>query len=93
MQHKAFVSSTFEDLRGHRTAVIAGLRKAGIHVDPMEDWTAFSGEPKVFSQERLKDCDLCVLLVAYRRGHDAEGEVHSITAPSEYIGRRRIGSL
>ena len=38
--HKAFVSSTFEDLKEHRAYVIKALRDAGIHVDPMENWTA-----------------------------------------------------
>jgi uncharacterized protein (DUF58 family) len=37
MAYKAFVSSTFEDLREHRREVIASLRKAGILVDPMEE--------------------------------------------------------
>jgi hypothetical protein len=79
MAHKAFVSSTFEDLKSHRNEVIASLRKAGIHVDPIEDWTAAHEEPKTFSQERMKDCDLCVLLVARRRGHVPQGETLSIT--------------
>lgn len=79
MAHKAFVSSTFEDLKSHRTEVIATLRKAGIHVDPMEEWTASNDEPRVFSQERMKDCDLCVLLVARRRGYVPDGESLSIT--------------
>ena len=79
MTYKAFVSSTFEDLEEHRKAVIASLRKAGIFVDPMEDWTAASDEPKKFSQDRVKNCDLCVLLVAFRRGHVPESEELSIT--------------
>ena len=79
MAYKAFVSATFEDLKGHRQAVIASLRKAGVFVDPMEDWTASSDEPKKFSQDRLKHCDLCVLLVGFRRGHIPKGEELSIT--------------
>ena len=79
MTYKAFVSSTFEDLKAHRAHVIAALRRAGIFVDPMEDWTAAADEPKKFSQDRVKDCDLCVLLVAFRRGHVPEGETLSIT--------------
>ena len=46
---KTFVSSTYEDLKDHRAHVIKALRKSGIFVDPMEDWTAQSDEPKVFS--------------------------------------------
>lgn len=90
MGYKAFVSSTFEDLKEHRATVIAALRQSGIHVDPMEDWTAASAEPKQFSQDRLKDCDLCVLLVAFRRGHVPEGETLSITQ-LEYEAARRSG--
>ena len=38
--YKAFVSSTYEDLKKHRWFVIDALRNSGIHVDPMEDWCA-----------------------------------------------------
>jgi len=76
---KAFVSSTFEDLKDHRAYVVKYLRKAGIFVDPMEDWTAESDEPKQFSRERLDGCDFCVLLVALRRGYVPKGESRSIT--------------
>jgi Domain of unknown function (DUF4062) len=79
MAYKAFVSSTFEDLKEHRREVISALRRAGIFVDPMEDWTASSDEPKKFSQSRIKDCDLCVLIVSFRRGHVPQGEESSIT--------------
>ena len=78
-QLKAFVSSTYIDLKEHRAHVIRALRKAGFYVDPMEDWTADSQEPKLFSQERVDGCDLCVLLVAFRRGHVPKGESESIT--------------
>lgn len=79
MAPKAFVSSTFEDLQEHRAYVIAALRKAGITVDPMEDWTASSSEPKEFSQDRVQGCGLCILIVAFRRGHIPNGEQLSIT--------------
>lgn len=76
---KAFVSSTYEDLKGHRAQVIADLRNAGIFVDPMENWTAAADEPKSFSQKRLEGCHLCVLLVGFRRGYVPSGESKSIT--------------
>ena len=79
MAHKAFVSSTFKDLKNRRDHVIASLRNAGFFVDPMEDWSAASDEPKQFSQDRIRDCDLCVLLVGFRRGHKPNGETLSIT--------------
>ena len=76
---KAFVSSTYEDLKDHRAQVIKDLRKAGIFVDPMEDWTAESDEPKMFSRDRVNDCDFMVLLVAFRRGYIPKNEKRSIT--------------
>ena len=79
MAYRAFVSSTFEDLQEHRAHAIRSLRQAGFTVDPMEEWTADSDEPKRFSQDRLEGCDLCVLLVALRRGHVPEDEDRSIT--------------
>jgi hypothetical protein len=77
--YKAFVSSTYLDLKAHRLFVITSLRKAGFFVDPMEDWTAATDEPKRFSQARVAGCDLCILLIARRRGHVAQGERLSIT--------------
>jgi hypothetical protein len=79
MPYRAFVSSTFVDLKDHRAHVIGSLRRAGFSVDPMEDWTADSDEPKKFSQDRLNGCDLCILLVAFRRGYVPDGGNLSIT--------------
>lgn len=76
---KAFVSSTFIDLKEHRARVIATLRGGGIHVDPMEDWSASSQEPRTFCLDRLQGCNLCILLVGFRRGFVPEGETLSIT--------------
>lgn len=76
---KAFVSSTYADLKDHRATVIRTLRDSGFFVDPMENWTAESDEPKKFSQDRLEGCDFCVLLVALRRGFVPTGETQSIT--------------
>lgn len=77
--YKAFVSSTFIDLKDHRAHVISELRTAGFFVDPMENWTADSDEPKRFSRDRLAGCDLCVLLMGFRRGFMPDGEIRSIT--------------
>src|SRR5262245_39569329 len=76
---RAFVSSTYIDLKEHRARVVDALRKSGIHVDPMEDWTADDREPKQFSRQRVNGCRLCILLVAFRRGYVPEGETLSIT--------------
>lgn len=52
----------------------------------MERWTAASDEPKALSQDRVKDCDFCVLLVGFRRGHIPDGETRSITQPENAPG-------
>jgi hypothetical protein len=76
---RAFVSSTFEDLKRHRQGVIDALRNAGLFVDPMENWQSEADEPTRFSLDRLKDCDVCILLVAYRRGSIPTNSTESIT--------------
>ena len=68
MAVKVFVSSTYIDLKDHRQRVITQLRRAGYHVDPMEDWTSDANEPRQFSLDRLDGCQACVLLVGFRRG-------------------------
>jgi hypothetical protein len=77
--HKVFLSSTYIDLKDHRAHVIEAVRKAGFSVNPMEDWAADPDEPKSFSRDRMLGCDLCILLVAFRRGHIPENESLSIT--------------
>lgn len=91
MAYRAFVSSTFKDLKDHRAHVILALRRAGVSVDPMEDWTADSDEPKKFSQKRVEGCHLCILLVGFRRGHVPEGEKLSITQ-LEYQAAVKLGT-
>src|ERR1017187_1419974 len=76
---RAFVSSTYIDLKEHRQYVIDRLMRAGVTVDPMEMWTAAGDEPKELSKERVRDCDICVLLVGFRRGFVPRGEERSIT--------------
>jgi len=90
MPYKAFVSSTFEDLKDHRSYVISALRKAGFSVDPMEDWVAAISEPKQFSTDRIRGSDLFVLLVAFRRGHVPAGQDLSITQ-LEFQGTVALG--
>lgn len=79
MSYRAFVSSTFLDLREHRQYAIAALRRAGFSVDPMEDWPSSAREPTEVSVDRIAGCDLCILLIARRRGHVPEGKTLSIT--------------
>jgi hypothetical protein len=77
--YKAFVCSTFKDLRAHRNHVIATLRKSGFFVDPMEEWPVDAAEPKTLSQDRVDGCEVCVLIVGFRRGHVPLDESRSVT--------------
>lgn len=87
---KAFVSSTFKDLKDYRRVVIDVLRRCGIAVDPMEDWPADSREAMEFCLQRLEGCNLCVLLVAFRRGYVPPGQQFSITQ-REYLEAQKLG--
>jgi hypothetical protein len=79
MAVKVFVSSTYVDLKEYRQRVITQLRRAGYQVDPMEDWTSDTDEPRRFSLDRLDGCQACILLVGFRRGFVPSGHVRSIT--------------
>lgn len=58
---RAFVSSTYVDLKAPRARVIGRLTPAGIFVDPMENWTADSDDPKepfvARVEEKGQSCD------------------------------------
>jgi len=56
----------------------------------MEGWTASPREPKTFSRQRLNGCDVCVLLIGFRRGHVPAGESLSVTQ-LEYEHAREHG--
>jgi len=45
----------------------------------MEDWAAAKDEPTDLSLDRMRGCDLCVLLVGFRRGHIPNDQELSIT--------------
>jgi len=70
--------------------VIKALRNARFFVDPMEDWTADGDEPRKLSVDRVEGCDLCVLLVGFRRGHIPEESALSVTQ-LEYEAARKQG--
>lgn len=88
--YKAFVSSTFDDLLEHRQEVIRTIQAAGIQIDPMEHWQADRAKPDEFSAVRLSNCDVCILLVAFRRGTLPPGQDRSIVQ-IEYDEARRRG--
>jgi len=89
--YKAFIASTFEDLKEHRARVIESLRSAGFVVDPAEDWRAAATAPREFSAARLEGCNLCILLVGFRRGTIPEGKTGRSITQIEYDEALRRG--
>src|SRR5262245_60554028 len=87
--YQAFVPSTDKDLGPPRAHVIDPLQPSGFVVDPMEKWSADAKAPREFSADRLKDCSLCILLVAFRRGHVPEDSERSITQIEYDEARKR----
>ena len=66
---KVYVSSTYEDLQSHRTAVVQILRQLGHEVVSMEDYVAENAVPLANVTEDVKGCDVLVEIVAWRYGY------------------------
>lgn len=68
MKYRAFVSSTFNDLKEKRAYVVERLRKAGVTPVAMEDWPADAEHPAQLSTKRTAGCHFLIALVAFQRG-------------------------
>lgn len=66
---RVFVSSTFEDLKDHREAVIRGLLQLGHEVVAMEYFTAAGAPPVQVVLEKVGQCDAYVGVFAWRYGY------------------------
>ncbi len=64
-----YLSSTYEDLKDHRTVVFDALRKAGHHVVAMEDYVATDKRPVDKCLTDVKKADMYVGLFAFRYGY------------------------
>ncbi len=78
MAFNAQVISTFEDLKEHRARVIVDLRRTGFSISPKEEWADNNEEREPLSHQRLDRIDLCVVLVALRRGFIPSGSELSV---------------
>ena len=93
---RVFISSTAEDLRDWRLAARDVVLDLGWHPELLNEHGGADARPTVkMCRERLADCDLVVLLVAFRRGWvpdvDAGGDgMQSITA-IELAQARELG--
>jgi len=68
-QLRVYLSSTYEDLKGYREAVFAGLAKAGLDVVRMEDYAAADERPLDLCLRDVAQSDIYVGLYAWRYGY------------------------
>lgn len=89
-RYRAFVSSTRQDLHAHRTRAIQTLTNTGLLVIAEEHLGAKEGDPLQKMRELVRQCDLFVLLVAWRRGYIPPGATQSVVQ-LEYRTAREAG--
>lgn len=65
---RVFISSTSEDLKRYRAAAAEVVRDAGWIADVMDHFPADPDPIVVMCQRRMSECDLFLLLQAFRRG-------------------------
>jgi uncharacterized protein DUF4062 len=81
---KVYVSSTYQDLIDHRTAVDRTLRRMGHDVIGMEQYVAEGSKPVDRCKADVRSADAYVIIVAWRYGHvpgrtASPPDPHSIT--------------
>lgn len=76
---KAFVSSTYIDLKDHRKIVSDQLLRHKRYPEGMELFCSGYGKPWETIQSCMDDCLLCILIVGGRYGSCAEGSAISYT--------------
>ncbi|MBN1466755.1 SUMF1/EgtB/PvdO family nonheme iron enzyme, partial [candidate division KSB1 bacterium] len=63
-----FISSTYKDLVAHRAKARDAVMKAGLRLARMEEFEATTHPPLQTSLDKVRECDLLIVLVAYRYG-------------------------
>jgi Domain of unknown function (DUF4062) len=86
---KIFISSTYEDLRDHRRAVIDAILQLREQPIAMESFGAHPTEPKSAALTEIADCDALVGIYAYRYGWIPDGDTCSITEQEFNYARER----
>lgn len=76
---RAFVSSTFTDLRECREQVRKTLQRLGVADVAMETYTAEETRPVDKCLADVRSCDVYIGLFAWRYGYVPDGHQHSIT--------------
>ena len=86
---RIFLSSTFEDLREHRQAVLEQLERMTAERVGMEYFPATAEAPLESSLAQLNRCDVYVGIIGYRFGSVAPGTGLSMTQ-CEYEAAKRL---
>ena len=76
---RVFVSSTSTDLQEHRQVVRDAIMSLDHHPNDMIYWSADARSGMDHSLDRVRQCDVLILVVAHRYGHVAEGADFSVT--------------
>jgi hypothetical protein len=76
---KVYISSTYIDLKDHRSAVAHALRKMGSEVRCMEDYVATDQRTDARCKQDVAECDFYVGIIALRYGWIPPGSDVSIT--------------
>jgi len=87
---RIFLSSTSVDLKAYRAAVRRVIETFDEHPVVMDDFGAHDGDATSVSLEKLRSCDLYVLLLAWRYGTIPTNETLSVTH-QEYRAARDAG--
>jgi hypothetical protein len=78
-----FISSTCEDLKEHRLAAREAVLAVGLRPEMQEYFAAAANPPLAECMERVRPCELVIVLVAHRYGwvppDQVDGEAKSIT--------------
>ena len=83
-----YVSSTFNDLKDHRSALAVALRKMNYNVRCMEDYVATDERVDERCRQDVASCDFYVGIIALRYGWVPPGSEISITE-QEYLQARK----
>lgn len=76
---RIFVSSTFEDLKEYREVVFKAIHSMMGYADDMLFWSADERDALSASLDRVRQCDLVILLIAHKYGYIPPDQKYSIT--------------
>lgn len=66
---RVFISSTFRDLQEYREAASRAIHSLEAYSDDMIYWSADPRDGAQHSVDRVKECDLVILILAHRYGY------------------------